>query len=236
MGREVKRVALDFDWPIDKPWKGYCNPHYQKCRDCDGRGSTASRYALDHLVHLIMIAGENSLHGSVPHPWVQAAGVRDVGDIMYELTTGLAGRALGRMDHDGCDRWSAMVKIIEAAGLPEKWGWCEICGGEGVDPEAQEKYEAWEKYSPPEGPGWQLWETVTEGSPISPVFETAEELIDHMAAPAPAGQRAGVFQGYDRQVAERFVKGTGHAPTFMQRGNEPLVPGIEFLAQDSPEK
>lgn len=29
---------------------------------------------------------------------------------------------------------------------------------------------------PPTGPGWQLWETTTEGSPQSPVFATLEEL------------------------------------------------------------
>lgn len=39
MGREIKRVALDFEWPIDKVWKGYINPHYdvysEKCSECD---------------------------------------------------------------------------------------------------------------------------------------------------------------------------------------------------------
>ena len=29
---------------------------------------------------------------------------------------------------------------------------------------------------PPVGEGYQLWETTTEGSPVSPVFETLEEL------------------------------------------------------------
>lgn len=31
-------------------------------------------------------------------------------------------------------------------------------------------------YEPPTGEGFQLWETVSEGSPISPVFESLEEL------------------------------------------------------------
>lgn len=34
---------------------------------------------------------------------------------------------------------------------------------------------------PPEGEGWQVWETVSEGSPISPVFATAEELARHLS-------------------------------------------------------
>ena len=41
MGREVKRVPLDFDWPLRQVWKGYLNPyykHFRKCPFCDGSG------------------------------------------------------------------------------------------------------------------------------------------------------------------------------------------------------
>jgi hypothetical protein len=41
MGREVKRVAIDFDWPLNKPWKGYICELYResyKCPDCAGTG------------------------------------------------------------------------------------------------------------------------------------------------------------------------------------------------------
>ena len=31
---------------------------------------------------------------------------------------------------------------------------------------------------PPSGPGWQLWETTSAGSPVSPVFATPEELAE----------------------------------------------------------
>lgn len=40
MSRELKRVPLDFEWPMNKPWEGYINPHYKKCDACDGNGST----------------------------------------------------------------------------------------------------------------------------------------------------------------------------------------------------
>jgi len=33
-------------------------------------------------------------------------------------------------------------------------------------------------YEPPTGEGFQLWETTSEGSPVSPVFASAEELAD----------------------------------------------------------
>ncbi len=39
MGRELKRVPLDFDWEIGKLWKGYINPNQlQECNNCDGLG------------------------------------------------------------------------------------------------------------------------------------------------------------------------------------------------------
>jgi hypothetical protein len=31
-------------------------------------------------------------------------------------------------------------------------------------------------FDPPEGVGWQMWETTSEGSPMSPVFKTPQEL------------------------------------------------------------
>lgn len=34
------------------------------------------------------------------------------------------------------------------------------------------------KVEPPEGEGFQLWETTSEGSPVSPVFKTLDELCE----------------------------------------------------------
>ena len=31
-------------------------------------------------------------------------------------------------------------------------------------------------FEPPEGPGYQLWEDITEGSPVSPIFESMDGL------------------------------------------------------------
>jgi len=40
MGREVKRVPLDFDYPVNMVWKGYINPYRSiECKPCDGSGS-----------------------------------------------------------------------------------------------------------------------------------------------------------------------------------------------------
>lgn len=58
---------------------------------------------------------------------------------------------------------------------------CRKCGGEGyvfATKELEALHDEWENYEPPEGEGYQLWETTSEGSPVSPVFETIEELCE----------------------------------------------------------
>ena len=93
MGRELKRVPLNFDWPIRKIWYGY-------------------------LINTCM---------------------------------------------DG-DRCEACKRYAEIKSLKFKsYG----CPDFNVDP--------------PVGDGYQLWENTTEGSPLTPVFETIEELAKYCA-------------------------------------------------------
>lgn len=235
MGREIKRVALDFDCPLDTTWKGYLNPHLvPACPTCEGRGETASLRALSRLVSTLMLAGADSLErtpdgrpGTIPnwpgspykhswpHPYVLEAGVADPGTTLHELTAGLAGRPpTGPFGHDSCDHWSAAKKIIAAAGLPETWGDCPACGGSGEaqTPEAAEiraLSEAWTPTEPPAGDGWQLWQTVSEGGPVSPVFPTAEGLAGWISKGGQRWQR----EGMDYDAALRWVTGPGWAPS-----------------------
>jgi len=98
MSREIKRVALDFEWPLNKVWHGYlintCID--ERCDDC-------------------------RLFGKI--------------------------KGLAFTSYD-----------------------CPI----------------FEAYEPPKGEGWQMWETTSEGSPISPVMESpeilAEWLVDNNAS------------------------------------------------------
>lgn len=49
MGREVRRVPLDFDWPIDELWDGFLMPkrlHEKTCDDCENGYSTEA-----HALH-----------------------------------------------------------------------------------------------------------------------------------------------------------------------------------------
>ncbi len=38
MGREVKRVALDFEWPLNEVWEGFIDPYWRQCAECKGSG------------------------------------------------------------------------------------------------------------------------------------------------------------------------------------------------------
>jgi len=60
MGRELKRVALDFDWPLNKIWKGYVNPYYKECESCKGSGNTLAYQRLCELVELLLLSGSDA--------------------------------------------------------------------------------------------------------------------------------------------------------------------------------
>lgn len=216
MGREIKRVPLDFEWPLNKVWEGFLNPHYKPCPDPNCQyGYTPARIVLQGAVSLLMIAGTDGAGGPRegriwPHPYLRHIGpyrVETMTPDATELSTALAGRKPNLLGHDCCDEWAAEKKIIEAAGLdPKTWGICPTCHGDGVDPATQAQYEAWKRTDPLQGPGWQVWETVSEGSPISPVFETGEACAKWL-----------VDQGYSANAAVAFVE-NGWVPSMVMVG------------------
>jgi len=85
-----------------------------------------------------------------------------------------------------------------------KEAYCPNCEGEGnvfEPPEMKEKYATWEREHPPKGDGYQVWETVSEGSPQSPVFPNKKELIAWL-----------ILKGYSPEAAENFAN-DGWSPT-----------------------
>lgn len=196
MGREARRVPLDFDWPIGEVWEGYLMPDNlspPECDDCDGTGTTSAHQWVAACASMILLLTDDlraQEQGRPMHSYFDefssvAYGTRPTPDIA-ELTEGLAGRSgLRGMGHDALDRWAATDKIIEAAGLdPKAWGKCQACAGHGdieAYPGQRAEAEAWEPTDPPTGEGWQMWQTTSEGSPQTPVFATAEELADYCA-------------------------------------------------------
>jgi hypothetical protein len=218
MSREIRRVPLDFDWPLQKPWEGFFNPHDKECpetgKTCFG-GETAAATWLEAIARLIALVGEQAAaepHADAlrargrlyPHPylveWPQAPRTR-AGDLhpfggedLVQLVTGLAdGERPNALF--GSDSYSIMKTLLKAAGLPETWGRCPVCDGEGDDPASREAAEAWRPTEPPEGPGWQLWESTSLGSPISAVH------------PDEASFRAYLLgEGYSPGSVDEFIR------------------------------
>lgn len=85
-----------------------------------------------------------------------------------------------------------------------------------------EKMEFWEYHGGPPRPEWyrpkfteeptwfQVYETVSEGTPITPPFATPEELIEHLATVGTEWD-----DPWSRENAEQFVRGSGWAPSFV---------------------
>ena len=232
MGREVKRVPMDFAHPIREIWPGYMNPHYRACPDCGGSGQTVAQTQLDSLVNLLMMAGEPSRGW---HPYFYSTpvphGTEKPAPELREVTSGLAGREPSFMGHDAIDRWEATKKILRAAGLSEDWGRCQACAGEGIHPDSFAAYEAWESTEPPVGDGWQMWETTSEGSPISPVCDSPESLARWLA-----DNEASAFGG-ETATAEQWLAmiQCGYAPSMVvdNRGPRSSVAACEQEPSDA---
>ena len=230
MGRDVRRVPAGFDWPLNKVWDGFLMPDELDavpCDQCDRRGTTAARRWVEQIAHLLLMLDDDlaaQARGRAMHPYLNDTGsyawnVRPSADIA-EFGEGLAGRSASFMGHDSIEGWVATKKVIEAAGLdPEKWGICPACAGQG----STERYagqsadaDAWEPTDPPQGDGWQLWETTSEGSPISPVFVTPEELARHIGGEfektlgwvtGPGWAPSGILSGGKMLTADDITKG-----------------------------
>lgn len=94
----------------------------------------------------------------------------------------------------------------------EYWEWA---GG----PPQRAYYRPWKD---DEATWYQVWETVSEGTPVSPPFATREELIEYLVANGDYWDQlrrkvkyTGCIdcQPWSRKAAESFVNGTGWAPS-----------------------
>lgn len=127
---------MDFDWPLNQPWEGFINPHYEQCPDCEAGYSDAYELVAKALRGLMWD------HKISTHP------------VAGKITEYLAGRpGDSPFGHDSVDHWSAVKKLAELAGLPEGWDRCTTCGGHGIHPDVVEDCEEWEPTEPPRRTG-----------------------------------------------------------------------------------
>ena len=196
MGREIRRVPIDFAWPVNTIWEGFLMPERlwaKKCGMCDGSGfNPASKaiydawynfggppfsgicYNLEQAdVDALVEAGRLM---DFTHTWTRGKGWERRADGYLPTAAEVNAWARTGMGHDSINCSIAVNARAKRLGVH---GVCPICDGDGSvypSPAIKAEAEAWQATNPPTGEGWQLWETVTEGSPISPVFESAEAL------------------------------------------------------------
>lgn len=247
MSREVKRVPLDFDAPIGETWAPLLRPESARlpmCEACYGYGGTATSHWLQSIGCLIAMLADDireqergrelhpylgDLHNR-PYHWLgtREAPVlvqpRPSADAM-ELVLGLIGEHhIDPIFGTGSSAWCRITrKLVEAAGLdPETWGICTTCEGEGSvgTPEQRAAHEAWEPAEIPTGDGWQLWQTVSEGGPVSPVFAAPEELARWMVSNRGALSPGDRSINYD--TALRWVTGPGWAISGAIQNGKPV--------------
>lgn len=118
------------------------------------------------------------------------------------------------MGHDAINR---MILIRARATRMGVYGECLACRGEGqVYPDDATKVaaEAWKPTPVPTGEWWQVWETVSEGSPVTPAFASATDLVNHLVANGDAWDQKRGDGGWSRASAEKFVR-SGWAPSLI---------------------
>ena len=198
MGRVLKRVPLDFKWPMKMVWKGYINPYKSvRCKACDGSG--LSEKAMEYKKNWYCIDSFNW----IPNPYC-ASRTYCPDSRMYNLTQVevdalVKNNRIPKLFRDGCHPnpddirefilrdymgLDCISMYICMCATAESEGWdtdCSFCGGTGeywFSDEVRNAHENWESQDPPTGDGYQLWTTTNEGAPVSPVFGSMEELAE----------------------------------------------------------
>ena len=94
-------------------------------------------------------------------------------------------------------------------------------------------------YTDEEATWFQIYQTVSEGTPVTPPFETEKELVDYLVTKGDFWQQkrwqdGNTFMqpnppGYSKEAAEHLVGG-GYAPTFVVSGGN-VESGAEALSK-----
>lgn len=141
---------MDFNHPFNKVWEGYKNPYFKPCGECR--------------------RGWSPLYTNIKKAVYDFEDAESVAcDIMKLIDINVK-------EADSSEIHDAIMKAGRDHGLTGKWHLCDTCDGEDIHQQVDPRYYTWEEYEPPTGDGYQLWETTSEGSPISPVFNDLDNL------------------------------------------------------------
>lgn len=311
MGREIKRVPVDFGWPIGKKWDGFVNPfNPRKCPACKNGYSETAEFLSDQWYGNAPF--DPSETGSKPfgfsHPAINALAVRNVQaapefygsgwvailrearrlaedcfdshwchhlaqvdvdelvkadrlrDFTHDWTreNGWTPKipsvhptaeqvnawSIGGMGHDSINRSICVRAKCERLG---KSNTCDVCNGNATDPTDADTYakmEAWKSTEPPIGEAYQIWETVSEGSPITPAFADPERLAEwcvshqfdgkhHLIDGERWNSLAGGTGELSKEHWLKFIVGPGWAPSMVAESGKGVMSGVEAMVLNS---
>lgn len=138
---------------------------------------------------------------------------------------------------DAAAKWKAAFAKWESGERPdycsdesrslEFWEW-------DGDPPERAYYRPWRN---DEATWFQVWETVSEGTPVTPPFATADELVDYLSTHGDFWDQKRGDGPWDRDAAKKFV-GVGWAPSMIVQsspsGNTVISPrdgGVSALSE-----
>lgn len=294
MGREVKRVPMNFEAPLNKVWRGYINPYGKyshKCEVCGGCGQTPeAKFISDTFYHhcaeerfrnwvghtlagtptaerLRRMGWDETIIGNIEmarkfgfkilaswrdkleegdikalvregrlndwtHTWDKEKGWTKKKKFKLPTNDEVAAWDANGMGHDSINQWILSKRRFKKFKIKVD---CPACNGQGStweDPKYEKLYDDWKDEEPPEGEGWQMWETTSEGSPISPVFATPEKLARYLAD-TNASSFGDMGASYDQWLS--MIK-AGWAPSAMASAETGLVSGVAAVALHAEEK
>jgi hypothetical protein len=225
MGREVKRVALDFNWPLNAVWPGFINPIVPpKCSPCDGEGySPEAKKIADSWYNAnqgykggwqhnitqdeVQALVDRSRLFDFTHTWNPEHGWVPREPMVIPTAAEVNEWSKRGFGHDSINRMICVEQRCKRLGIETE---CSYCKGKGhifFDDDLAQRYNEWKEHQPPSGEGWQLWETVSEGSPISPVFPSEEALVSYL-----------IDQGHTHKAAKAFVQAAWAPSMRMENG------------------
>lgn len=133
---------------------------------------------------------------------------------------------------EACEKWIAGFYQWQAKTHEEydpEWQYWEHCKTPDRDLYRTRRWTA------EEATHYQVYETVSEGTPITPVFATKEELLEYLVSVGDTFRQASYARGYakspvwDRKAAEDFIEheyccgGVSHGNGFLLPGDSELV-------------
>lgn len=157
--------------------------------------------------------------------WVPRTGYRPTADEVNHW-------ARHGMGHDGINMAILVRSRAQRLGV---YGSCEHCNGKTFlyrDEAHRAAYEGWSPTPVPDGEWWQVWETVSDGSPVTPAFASAEELADHLMLHGDAWSDGKAWS----QDAVRGLFGDGFAMSLAITGDGRAFAPYGEITPEKPKK